>query len=154
MKKLFVIVTLMLAVTSARAEEPVYTLIDLMGGQDQMTQMHNQFVSMIASSSPEMTAYVPVVQEWAETYLSWDEMREPMAAIYKKYFSKEEIAKLVEFYQSPVGKKSIELMPVLFQEGGQIGMEMAQKHQGELERMLEAAKAEAEGETASPEATE
>lgn len=144
MKKLIVMAALMLAFTSAHAEEPVYTLVDIMGGQEQVTQMHNQFVEMIASSDPQMAPYVPVIREWAEKYLSWDKMREPMADIYRKYFEEEEIEKLLEFYKSPVGKKSVDLMPVLFQEGGQLGMQIAQQHQGELQQMIAEAQAEQE----------
>ncbi len=144
MKKFVIVATLLLTAIAARAEEPVYELVDIMGGQEQVAQMHGQFVEMISASNPQMTPYIPVIREWAEKYLSWEQMREPMADIYRKYFEKEEIEKLLEFYQTPVGKKSIELMPVLFQEGGQLGMRIAQQHQGELEAMMEKARAEQE----------
>lgn len=144
MKKIAIVATLLFAAVAARAEEPVYELVDIMGGQEQVAQMHNQFVEMIGASDPQMAPYVPVIREWAEKYLSWEDMREPMAEIYRKYFEKEEIEKLLEFYQSPVGQKSVELMPVLFQEGGQLGMRIAQQHQGELEAMIEEARTELE----------
>ena len=144
MKKFVIVATLLLTAIAARAEEPVYEVVDIMGGQEQVAQMHGQFVEMISASNPQMTPYIPVIREWAEKYLSWEQMREPMADIYRKYFEKEEIEKLLEFYQTPVGKKSIELMPVLFQEGGQLGMRIAQQHQGELEAMMEKARAEQE----------
>ena len=140
MKKLVLAAAFVVAF-SAHAEEPVYELVDLMGGQDQMVQMHNQFISMLASSSPEMAAHEPVLRKWAETYLSWDQMRDGMADIYRKHFNETEIKGLLDFYQSPVGQKSVELMPVLFQEGGQLGMSVAQAHQGDLERMIEEAEA-------------
>lgn len=144
MKKIAIVATLLFTAIAARAEEPVYELVDIMGGQEQVAQMHNQFVEMIGSSNPQMSPYIPVIREWAETYLSWEDMREPMADIYRKYFENEEIAKLLEFYKSPVGQKSVELMPILFQEGGQLGMRIAQQHQGELEAMIEEARAEQE----------
>lgn len=119
--------------------EPVYQLLDAMGGKEQMSQMQEQMVQMMAGSNPVLAQYEGVLVEWTRTYMTWEQMREPMAAIYKKHFTNEELSELVEFYQSPVGAKSINLMPQLFAEGAQIGMELAQRHQPELLQMLQAA---------------
>ncbi|RQH10849.1 DUF2059 domain-containing protein, partial [Okeania hirsuta] len=39
--------------------------------------------------------------------------------IYDKYFTEEDLQTLIEFYQTPTGRKTIELMPQLFQESMQ-----------------------------------
>jgi hypothetical protein len=39
--------------------------------------------------------------------------------LYDKYFNEEELRQLVGFYRTPVGRKSIEVMPSLMQEAGQ-----------------------------------
>jgi hypothetical protein len=44
--------------------------------------------------------------------------------LYDKYFSEEELRQVVTFYRTPVGRKSIEVMPALMQEAG-MGVEMA-----------------------------
>ena len=41
--------------------------------------------------------------------------------VYAKYFSLSEIEELLEFYRTPVGQKTIEVMPLLTQESMQIG---------------------------------
>jgi hypothetical protein len=38
--------------------------------------------------------------------------------LYDKYFSEEELRQMVTFYRTPVGRKSIEVMPSLLQEAG------------------------------------
>jgi hypothetical protein len=38
--------------------------------------------------------------------------------LYDKYFSEEELRQMVTFYRTPVGRKSIEVMPSLMQEAG------------------------------------
>jgi|SRR5690554_1138343 len=144
MKKIIVLTALLFTSLSVQSEEAVYKLVDIMGGQEQVAQMHQQFVEMVGASNPQMTPYIPVIREWAEKYLSWEEMREPMADIYRKYFENDEIEQLLTFYRTPVGEKSVDLMPVLFQEGGQLGMQIAQQHQGELEAMIDAAREELE----------
>ncbi|MEE2025585.1 MULTISPECIES: DUF2059 domain-containing protein [Alkalimonas] len=119
--------------------DPAYELLDVMGGQEQVLQMQQQLVQMMAGSNPVLAQYEPVLLEWSRTYMSWDEMKVPMAALYKKHFSEAELKELVQFYKSPVGAKSVELMPQLFSEGAQIGMALAEKYQPQLLQMLEAA---------------
>ena len=119
--------------------EPVHELLDVFGGKDQIGQMQVQMVQAMSASNPVLAQYEPVLIEWTRTYLSWDEMKGPMAELYKKHFSDDEIKELLTFYRSPVGSKSVDLMPQLFAEGAQIGMEMAQKYQPQLLEMLQEA---------------
>jgi uncharacterized protein len=44
--------------------------------------------------------------------------------IYDKYFTNEEINGLIQFYESPVGKKAIAVLPAITQEGMKRGMEL------------------------------
>ncbi len=41
--------------------------------------------------------------------------------IYDKYYTEEDIKKMIEFYQSPVGKKVISTLPQVMQESMQVG---------------------------------
>lgn len=41
--------------------------------------------------------------------------------IYDKYYTADEINKLIEFYQKPLGKKLISVMPQIMQESMQTG---------------------------------
>lgn len=41
--------------------------------------------------------------------------------IYDKYYTQDDIKKMIEFYQSPVGKKVISTMPQIMQESMQVG---------------------------------
>jgi uncharacterized protein len=49
------------------------------------------------------------------------ELREEFVRIYAKYFSEQELKDLVAFYDSPAGKKSIEVLPHLMEEAMQAG---------------------------------
>jgi len=46
---------------------------------------------------------------------SWDQMKDMYIDIYTQVFTEDEINQLVEFYQSPLGKKMLEKMPELLQ---------------------------------------
>jgi len=57
--------------------------------------------------------------------------------LYDKYFTNEEIKGLIQFYESPVGKKAVEVLPAITQESMKRGMEVARTvGQKALERLL------------------
>ncbi|WP_049723188.1 DUF2059 domain-containing protein [Gilvimarinus polysaccharolyticus] len=146
MKKLLA-VSLMTLCLSTQAAEPVYELMDLVGSKDQMEQMSDQMVTMITSANPALMPHQDKISAWTNKYFTWEAMKEDMAGIYRKYFTDDEIKKLIEFYKTPVGEKAINVMPQLFQEGSQIGMKIAQEHQAELQETLEQAQKALEAET-------
>lgn len=136
--KLFLMLFFISSLAFAQTEAPEYQLIELLGGKDQIVQIHNDFVSLMSRANPELAPYEATLREWAETWLTWDEIREGMAGIYRKYFTAEELADMARFYATPTGRKSIVLLPTLFREGNQLSADLAQIHQQELINMLRA----------------
>ncbi len=58
--------------------------------------------------------------------------------LYDKYFTNDEIKGLIQFYESPVGKKYIEVLPAITQESMKRGMEVGSTvGQKALARLLE-----------------
>lgn len=115
---------------------PEYELVELLGGKDQLLDIQSQLVNSLVSANPALDGYQLIVADWASQHLDWEEIREGMAKVYRDYFTAVELEKMLEFYRSPTGRKSVLLMPTLFREGSQIGMELAQAHKPELIEML------------------
>lgn len=115
---------------------PEYELVELLGGKDQLLDIQSQLVDSLPSANPALDGYQLIVADWASQHLDWEEIREGMAKVYRDYFTAVELEKMLEFYRSPTGRKSVLLMPTLFREGSQIGMELAQAHKPELIEML------------------
>jgi hypothetical protein len=74
-------------------------------------------------------------------YMSWASLKDDMAKIYMAEFSESELNELTKFYQTPLGKKSIQKMPVLMTKGAEIGQKRVQEHLPELQAVLAAEKA-------------
>jgi uncharacterized protein len=55
-----------------------------------------------------------------------------MVALYHKYFSHAEIKQLLAFYQTPIGKKTAQLLPTMTQEGFAIGNRWGQERLGPI----------------------
>jgi len=79
--------------------------------------------------------------------MSWEKMRADYVAIYAETFTEEELRGMVEFYQTPVGRKLIEKTPELMQRP----MMITQKQMAEMMPKVEAAVREArQAATAAP----
>ncbi len=153
-----------LPTTSAAKIDPVKEadirqLLDLTGAAGLATQMMSQMEHGIR---PLMTNSLPpgeyrekLVELFFEKFHSKIDSNQLIALIvpiYDKYYTHAEVKSLIQFYQSPVGKKVVTAMPQILAEsqeaGGQWGrqigrdsmMEVLQEHP-DLRQALENAKA-------------
>ena len=138
MKKLLLIITicsisLSVSAQTTSKEAKIRNLLKITKTDQLAVQGMDQMISMFKSSNSDVSTKF------------WDELKKEMdvnslitliVPIYDKYYSESEIEELTAFYNSPIGKKTIETLPKLTQEsmvaGQQWGLEMGQKIQAKL----------------------
>lgn len=76
------------------------------------------------STVPE-AVWVDFEKEFSKTSL--DDLVNMFTPIYQKHFTEADLQKLIEFYQTPVGKKMAEKTPLIMQESMQVGQEWGKK---------------------------
>ena len=70
-------------------------------------------------------------------------LMDQLANIYDKYFTHQEIIEMIAFYQTPTGKKSVLLMPKIFDESVMVGKRFSQSMKTEIDdRLMNALKRE------------
>lgn len=108
-------------------ERDIRTLLALTGTQALMSQMLDQMMANFATM-PGMT---DSLARELRAEMRVEELEGEVVAIYARHFTREDIAALVAFYQSPVGKKLVAEQPVILQEsmaaGQAWGMQAAQR---------------------------
>jgi len=127
MRKIAVAFTLLLVAVSAYSQtkkEDVRALVVKMGSGDIGIQVVEALI-------PEFQKMLPdVPREY------WEKMKgkirvgdfvELIIPIYDKYYTHEEIKELIRFYDTDVGKKTIQIMPQMTQESMQAGQEWGRK---------------------------
>ncbi len=127
MRKIAVAFTLLLVAVSAYSQtkkEDVRALVVKMGSGDIGIQVVEALI-------PEFQKMLPdVPREY------WEKMKEKIRVgdfveliipIYDKYYTHEEIKELIRFYDTDVGKKTIQIMPQMTQESMQAGQEWGRK---------------------------
>ena len=82
-----------------------------------------QIAQTIGAESPQAAARcVEIGMEAVGEMISDGGFQGELNALYARYFSHEDVLRLIEFYETPVGRKSIEVMPQLMSESMQVTM--------------------------------
>ena len=56
------------------------------------------------------------------------DLKKEMAGIYEEKFNKDELKKLITFYKTPLGQKSLQILPEMTHAGGKLGKKYAEKY--------------------------
>jgi hypothetical protein len=151
---LLVAISLALPLT-ARADEASHrkaaeTLLGLMGMENLLKQSVDQMLQIQVQQQPQLAQFQPQMRDFLNKYMSWASLKDDMAKAYMNEFTEPELNELTKFYQSPVGKKTVEKMPALMQQGAAMGQKRVQEHIGELQAAITAAASPAPGASTAP----
>lgn len=134
MKKLFIAVSFLLAVQFASAQstdfkKDVVNYIKLSGATANITAVLEPVIEQIpennrANFKKDLEASLPSLYE-------------KMAVSMMKYYTHDDVKKMIEFYQSPVGKKIQEVTPKMTKEQIQAGQEWGMELQGLLMKYMQ-----------------
>lgn len=122
----------------ASHQEAVAELFKLMDIENSARSGAQTMIGVMLDQNAAMEPYRDVLLKWADKTLSWDKMESRLTDLYMQTFTEAEIRDMIVFYKTPTGKKTLEKLPMLMQEGAKIGAELAQEHQGELVEMIQA----------------
>jgi hypothetical protein len=84
----------------------------------------------------DLVAYKDILATFYSKFLGWDAVHESLVRSYVKQFPKEELAELVKFYASPIGQKSVALLPGIAGAILETGMLEAAKNEAMLQEMV------------------
>jgi uncharacterized protein len=128
--------------TAVRADEKSHrqaaeNLLGLMNMDKLLTDSLDQMLQMQMKQNPAIAAYEPQMRAFFAKYMSWASLKEDMVKIYMAEFSEQELKELLAFYQTPVGKKTIQKMPSLLAKGAELGQQRVQQHLPELQQAIQ-----------------
>ncbi|MES2460395.1 MAG: DUF2059 domain-containing protein [Armatimonadota bacterium] len=117
----------------AEKEQDIRQLITLTGGDKMGQQMMDQMI-------PEMQKILPQIPAdfWVafrkKTKMS--ELTERLLPVYDKYYSKEDVKGLIQFYRTPLGQKVISTTPGISRDSQAIGSAWGQEIAQDIIREL------------------
>jgi len=97
-------------------------------------QVHELFDQHFAqakapSKKAVLESYIARANATLDKSIGWDKVKPDLVKLYTQNFSEAELKDLIDFYQSPLGKKMMNTLP-------QISMQSAQLTQGKLEQAV------------------
>lgn len=105
---------------SQTIEDDIRTMMDVTNSLETAKQVMSYMIEQYKNILPE------VPSDYWDAVMEEMDMRgfiEFLVPIYKKYYTQKDIQGIIEFYQSPVGQKMIEVQPALTQESMTAGQE-------------------------------
>ena len=124
--------------TDAEKEKDIRQLIALTGGDKMGEQMLDQMI-------PEMQKMIPDAPPayWVEfrKKTNINALIDQLLPIYDKYYSKEDVKGLIQFYQTPLGQKVISVIPAISRESYVVGSAWGQAKAQEVINELQAKEA-------------
>jgi len=105
----------------------------------------DSIMDMQMRQAPQMEEVRDVMRDFLQKYMSWEALENEMVMMYAEAFTESEIEKMTEFYMTPVGKKSLRLMPELMAKSGEIAQRRVQAHMPELTRAIQEKMMESQG---------
>lgn len=104
---------------NAEKIQNIKKLLEITGAKSLSQQMINQMLNSMKSQYPDIPASF-----WnafmAEIKL--DDMVNAYIPLYDKYFTNEEIKGMIAFYDTPLGKKALNVLPQIAQDSTEIGI--------------------------------
>ena len=117
-----------LADNPRKLAEEFLTVMDTQNALNQMVmQIKNvqkqQFsqMNLTESQQQEADAFIEKSTNFLLEEMNWEKMKEEYITIYTDAFTEGELAALLEFYKSPIGKKFIAQQPSLVQKSMEVG---------------------------------
>jgi hypothetical protein len=128
MKKIFVICIIIVGISSSvfgqSKRQDIIKLLEVSNTRLQAAQMFDLMLPNLKSMVPDAP-----LTFWTmfKSKLDIDSFVELFIPVYDKHFSHDDIKNLIQFYESPIGKKLLDITPLITQESYHIGEEWGQK---------------------------
>ena len=89
------------------------------------------------SANPSLKPYEDILRKFMTKYMNWAFLKDKLAKCYSDEFTEDELQELIDFYRTPIGKKSVEKLPVLMGKGAELGQQAIQDHLDELKAAVQ-----------------
>lgn len=124
------------APVSASHRKAAEELLVTTGSEKNMSEMTSRMLDVQLEQRPEMKPVEPEMRAFINKYMSWQSIKDDLVQLYAQEFTEKELKELNKFYQTPVGRKTIQKMPMLMQAGMEIGQKRVQEHLPELQKSI------------------
>jgi len=121
-----------IAPTFVKAAKRLFKIMHL---EKAYTEMVDANTAYIIKNNPKLKVIETKIHAFYEEYTGWKQIEPELTKLYFEYYETNELKKLGDFYETDLGQKSLELMPLLYKESQIIGVKLLKSHVGELKAL-------------------
>jgi len=126
------------------------SLLSSMNMDAALSETIDQTLQMQIKASPAIAPYEQEMKSFLKKYMSWPGLKDEMVKLYADAFTESELNELNKFYQTPLGKKTMQTLPGLMAKGAEIGQNKVQEHLPELQAIIAGKEKAKDGAPKSP----
>jgi hypothetical protein len=148
MRKIVVVLVLLLGIAAPAAaqkyepanshERAAAELIQLLKVEESSRMAIDAMIESMVAQNPMLAEVRDIFNDFFREFSRWEALYPEYIRIYRNAYTEAELRELIAFYKTPVGRKTVELMPRLMQEGMEVGQRQMEPHLPELQRRLQA----------------
>jgi hypothetical protein len=138
MLKLIAALLLITNMTLVRAssQDLALRLLEIFHVQEATDTAAQVMVNQIMATNESLLSHEAVFREFSRRYLGWNAVRDDIAKIYAREFSEQELKQLLQFFETPLGKKFIQTNPSLTGKVARHIQSVVQAHEEDLAQMI------------------
>ena len=111
-------------------------LLEVMDTEQTLAKSLDASLSQQLEMMPPIEGVEEVMRDFFEKYMSFAELKDDYVQMYGEVYSEEELGKLIEFYQTPLGQRVASTVPELTARGMALGQSKVMAHMPELQAKL------------------
>ena len=136
-----ILLSVMLTLTSAAvaegsAEQEAEKLLQIINFDRLMTETVKTLLDAEIQQNPDVEPLRDVMLRFFGKYFSLSAIGPAMIELYTANFTAAELREINAFYRTKAGKKTIEVMPVLVEQGAELAAQLVEENMDELEAMI------------------
>jgi uncharacterized protein len=113
-------------------------MLEVAGSGESFKAAINQMFTMFKQQESAVPDSVWASMEGEFLNTSMDELVDMLTPVYQSHITESDLTKIIEFYQTPVGKKFAEKTPLIMQESMQVGQQWGMKIGNAFQEKLKA----------------
>lgn len=117
-------------------EKAVEKLMKVMKVKENIDKSLDNVMSMQEKAFQNKPQVIAEIKKFYKKNIGWEAQKADIINIYKELFSEKEINNLIAFYETPTGKKMVELEPKIQEKLMKMTMARMQKAMPELQKII------------------
>lgn len=111
-------------------------LLEIMKMGDIMDSTMEKVLDSQLAASPGLEPFKDDLVVFLKKYASYEALYTDLVDLYAETYTAQEMVELIRFYKSPIGQRTLEVMPDLLSKSQQLGLQRVEDNKAELADML------------------